>query len=145
MWRKSALAVITLCVLVLAQPALSASGKSKGAKAADAPPCSPRAELNGRDLCGSWMLVSDKDAGKQMGSLTANGRYFTIELDEPQVNLTAAYTQGDNGDFRCTIIDKAVLIMEGAFADADRLSFVLNVKELGKPQVVQHLMTGLRQ
>ena len=145
MWRKSALTVMTISVLALSQPVLSAPGKSKGAKAADAPPCIPNAQLQGRDLCGSWKLVSEKDPARQMGTLTANGRYFTVELEEPEVNLTAAYTQGDNGNFRCTIIDKAVLIMEGAFADANRLAFVVNVKELGKPQVVQYPMTGLRQ
>lgn len=147
MWRKSALALVALVGLSISLPGVceSAKSKSKTAKAAPAPACAPRADLNGRDLCGKWTLVSQTNPREQIGTLTANGRYFTIELAEPEVNVTAAYTQGENGDFRCTIIDKAVLIMEGAFDGTDRLGFAVNVKELGKPGVVQYPMTGLRE
>lgn len=145
MWRKSALVLTALVGLSVSLPAMSESAKSRSASAAPAPACQPRAELQGRDLCGKWTLVSETNPRDQKGTLTANGRYFTIELDEPEVNLTAAYTQGENGDFRCTIIDKAVLIMEGAFNGTDRLAFAVNVKELGKPGVVQYAMTAVRE
>jgi len=147
MWRTSALVVLALVGLSISMPGVceSSKSKSKSAKAAPAPACVPRAELQGRDLCGKWALVYETNPREQKGTLTANGRYFTIELAEPDINLTAAYTQGENGDFRCTIIDKAVLIMEGAFDGTDRVAFAVNVKELGKPGVVQYPMTAVRE
>ena len=83
-------------------------------------------------LEGKWEL---RDSGSRdvVGTLSANGKYFTIDLREPEANFTAGYTQAPNGDFRCTVIDKNVLVLEGRFHDRRSFDLDITVKEIGKP------------
>ena len=83
-------------------------------------------------LEGKWDLMNS-GSRNVVGNLSANGKYFTIALDEPEANFTAGYTQAPNGDFRCTVIDKNVLVLEGRFKDRRSFDLDITVKEIGKP------------
>lgn len=153
MWRKSVFPALLAAAMMVAMPLAGAADKSGSAvssKSAKAKPdkaavsCVPRADLKDKDLCGSWTLVSTKDPAKQVGTLSADGKFFTIRLDEPAMDLTATYTQAPTGEFRCTIIDKQVLIVEGRFSDANKIDFGVGVKQLGKPDVTRYEMLAVR-
>ena len=84
-------------------------------------------------LVGKWRLVNGK-SDDAIGTLSANGKFFTIALQEPSVSFTAGYTQAPSGEFRCTVIDKNVVVMEGRFKDDSTIDMDITVKEIGKPE-----------
>ena len=94
-------------------------------------------------LVGKWdlMMANSRDV---IGTLSANGRYFTISLKEPKADFTAGYTQAPNGDFRCTVIDNNVLVLEGRFQDRKRFNLGITVKEIGKPETRDWALVAVR-
>lgn len=94
-------------------------------------------------LVGKWRLMANKN-DDSIGTLSANGKFFTIALKEPSVNFTAGYTQAPTGEFRCTVIDKNVVIMEGRFKDPSTIDMDITIKEIGKPQTTSWDLVAVR-
>ena len=82
-------------------------------------------------LEGKWDLMSS-GSRNVVGNLSADGKYFTISLDEPEANFTARYQPSPSG-FRATVIDKNVFVLEGRFTDRRSFDLDITVKEIGKP------------
>ena len=95
-------------------------------------------------LTGKWEIkrTSGSDV---IGTLSANGKFFTISLDEPEAKFTAGYSQAPNGDFRCTVIDKNVLVLEGRFRDSESFNLAITVKEIGKPETQDWQLVAVRK
>lgn len=94
-------------------------------------------------LVGKWRLVNGK-SDSAIGTLSANGKFFTIALKEPSVSFTAGYTQAPTGEFRCTVIDKNVVVMEGRFKDPGTINMDITVKEIGKPEKKSWQLIAIR-
>lgn len=94
-------------------------------------------------LVGKWRLVNGK-SDDAIGTLSANGKFFTIALQEPSVSFTAGYTQAPSGEFRCTVIDKNVVVMEGRFKNERTIDMDITVKEIGKPDKQSWQLVAIR-
>lgn len=94
-------------------------------------------------LHGDWELFGASDR-QTLGTLKADGTFFTINLSEPEMDMRIAYTQAPNGNFTCTVLDKNVIILEGRFQDSDRFDMSVKVKEIGKPEVRAYEVTAQR-
>ena len=94
-------------------------------------------------LVGKWRLVNGKGSDA-IGTLSANGKFFTIALQEPKVSFTAGYTQAPSGEFRCTVIDKNVVVMEGKFKNEHTIDMDITVKEIGKPEKKTWQLVAIR-
>jgi hypothetical protein len=84
-------------------------------------------------LVGEWRIVNGSSRD-DVGTLSATPKFFTLKLTQPKANFTAGYNQNANGDFRSTVIDKNVLVMEGRFQDRNTIKIEVMVKEIGKPE-----------
>ena len=96
-----------------------------------------------RALEGKWRLVNGK-SDDAVGTLSANKKFFTIALDEPDVNFTVGYTQAPSGVFRCTVIDKQVIVMEGRFKNDRSFNMDITVKEIGQPATESWSVVAIR-
>lgn len=94
-------------------------------------------------LVGKWRLVNG-NSDSAIGTLSANGKFFTIALKEPSVSFTAGYTQAPSGEFRCTVIDKNVVVMEGRFKNPSTINMDITVKEIGKPEKKSWQLIAIR-
>jgi hypothetical protein len=94
-------------------------------------------------LVGKWRLVNG-NGDNAIGTLSANGKFFTIALEEPSVSFTAGYTQAPTGEFRCTVIDKNVVVMEGRFRNPSTINMDITVKEIGKPEKKSWQLIAIR-
>ena len=94
-------------------------------------------------LVGKWKLI-DQANKANVGTLSANPKFFTLKLKNPKADFTAGYNQNPNGDFRSTIIDKKVLVMEGRFKDRNTINIDVMVKEIGKPEKTNWTLVAIR-
>jgi len=95
-------------------------------------------------LTGSWTLIG-KQSRKKVGSLRADGTYFTLALQEPRIDLRSVYQQAPDGGFRSTTLDKQVIIIEGVFENKDQMTLRVGIKELGKPAIESYDMAANRE
>lgn len=94
-------------------------------------------------LSGNW-TISGSNGREKLGTIRAGSKFFTLKLSEPKVDLRTAYMQGDHGGFRCTVLDKQVITMEGRFENKNRIEFHMQIKEIGKPAIKHYEMVALR-
>lgn len=95
-------------------------------------------------LKGKWEVMN-AHSRDVIGTLSANGKYFTLAIDEPEASFTAGYKQAPNGDFRSTVIDKNVLVIEGRFRDKRSFNLDIRVKEIGKPETRDWELIAVRK
>ena len=95
-------------------------------------------------LKGKWEVMH-AHSRNVIGTLSANGKFFTLSIEEPEASFTAGYTQAPNGDFRCTVIDKNVLVIEGRFRDKRSVRLDVSVKEIGKPETKDWELLAVRK
>lgn len=115
-------------------------------EAAPAPAPAPRPSQGGtsdHQLHGNWKLVGADDR-QPLGSLTADAKYFSINVSEPPIDMRIAYTQASNGDFICTVLDKQVITLEGRFEHSDKIDLNILVKDIGKPAVKTYNLLATR-
>ncbi len=94
-------------------------------------------------LSGNW-TISGSGGRDKLGTIKAGTKYFTLKLTDPKVDLRTAYMQADHGEFRCTVLDKNVITMEGRFENKDRIEFHMQIKEIGKPAITRYEMVARR-
>lgn len=122
----------------------------ENAEAAPAPQPAPAPPVRtyNRDanyqLSGDWTLTGAFDR-KTLGSLNADGAYFSIKVSDPAMDMRTAYTQAPNGDFVCTVLDKQVIKLEGQFEHSDRINLTIKIKDIGKPQVKSYNLLATRE
>jgi len=127
--------------------AKTAAAPAPAPAAAPKPAPRPQVQQSGNPadfvLAGNWTVTSKKTRDK-VGSLTADGKYFTLDIKEPRLDMRSIYQQAANGTFRSTLLDKQVIVIEGNFEHKDRMVMRVDIKDIGKPNVTSYDLSATR-